>query len=387
MATIRTRKQADGTTRYTAIIRLRRGKALVHQEARTFAHRAAAITWAKHREVALEDPSALVPVKQDATTVAELVRWYIETFQTISKWQRSKQAHLEFLERCALGKLDVYDLTAAILIDHIRTRRAKGAGPATVANDLIWTGVVLRAAKNVKGLPVRPEIVQEARQACAELRLTGKARKRARRPTADELARLCDYFTRRDKRAQIPMLAVMRFALTSARREAEICRLEWKDNDEINQTGMVRDAKHPTAKEGNHRRFKYTPGAWAIVKAQRRDSRYIFPYDPRSVGAAFTRACHFLQIDDLRFHDLRHEATSRLFEMGYQIQEVAQFTLHDSWNELKRYTNLKPENVRAVIAPAPAAASATPRHRRDAPPTTSQPDLFGGQSARRGRSH
>ena len=196
---------------------------------------------------------------------------------------------------------------------------------------------------------MRPEIVQEAREACSELRLTGKARKRARRPTADELARLRDYFARRDKRAQIPMLAVMEFALTSARREAEICRLEWKDNDEINQTGMVRDAKHPTAKEGNHRRFKYTPGAWALVKAQPRDSRYIFPYDPRSISAAFTRACHFLQIEDLRFHDLRHEATSRLFEMGYQIQEVAQFTLHDSWTELKRYTNLKPENVRAVM--------------------------------------
>ena len=385
MPYIKVRKQSDGSTRYTAIVRLRSGKTIVHQEARTFAHRSAAVSWAKHREVELEDPSALTRVQDGAPTLAELIRWYIENFESVSKWQRSKQAHLQFLERHALGQTNALTLTSAQLIDHVRSRRAKGAGPATVANDLIWTGVVLRAAKNVKGLPVRPEVVQEAREACAELRLTGKARKRARRPTADELARLRDYFARRDKRAQIPMLAVMDFALTSARREAEICRLEWKDNDEIHQTGMVRDAKHPSAKEGNHRRFKYTPGAWAIVKAQRRDSRYIFPYDPRSVGAAFTRACHFLQIEDLRFHDLRHEATSRLFEMGYQIQEVAQFTLHDSWNELKRYTNLKPESVRAVIAPA--AATAIPRHRHDGPLATSQPDLFGGQSARRGRSH
>ena len=41
-------------------------------------------------------------------------------------------------------------------------------------NDLIWIGVVLRAARSVKGLPVRPEIAQEAREACAELRLIGK---------------------------------------------------------------------------------------------------------------------------------------------------------------------------------------------------------------------
>jgi integrase len=160
------------------------------------------------------------------------------------------------MERHALGKADAFALTSARLIDHVRSRRAKGAGPANVANDLIWLGVVLRAAKSVRELPVRPEIVKEAREACGELRLTGKARKRARRPTADELARLRDYFARRDKRSQIPMLSVMEFALTSARREAEICRLEWKDNDEANQTGMVRDAKHPTAKEGNHRRFK-----------------------------------------------------------------------------------------------------------------------------------
>ncbi len=59
-----------------------------------------------------------------------------------------------------------------------------------------------------------------------------------------------------------------------------------------------------------------------------------------------------LGIENLRFHDLRHEATSRLFEAGYQIHEVAQFTLHDSWNELKRYANLKPENVRALPTPS-----------------------------------
>jgi hypothetical protein len=174
MPTIKVRKQTDGTTRYTAIVRIRRGGAILHRESRTFAHRSAAISWAKHREVALEDPGALTRVQQGAPSVAELIRWYIDNFEGVSKWQRSKQAHLEFLERHALGKANALTLASADLIDHVRSRRAKGAGPATVANDLIWAGVVLRAAKSVKGLPVRPEIVQEAREACAELRLTGK---------------------------------------------------------------------------------------------------------------------------------------------------------------------------------------------------------------------
>ena len=56
MATIRARTQANGSTRYTAMVRLRKGKTLIHQEAKTFAFRAAAASWAKHREVELERP-------------------------------------------------------------------------------------------------------------------------------------------------------------------------------------------------------------------------------------------------------------------------------------------------------------------------------------------
>lgn len=361
MPTIKVRKQANGTTRYTAIVRLRRHGKILHRESRTFAHHSAALSWAKHREVALEDPAELARPRQSPVTLAELIRWYIDTFATISRWQRSKQTHLEFLERHALGKTIALTLTVADLIRHVQLRRVGGAGPATVINDLIWIGVVLRAAKSVRGLPVSPDIVAEARTACRELRLIGKARRRTRRPTADELAQLREHFRSRDRRAVIPMETIMDFAIASARRESEICRLEWRDNDQATRTGMVRDAKHPTAKNGNHRRFKYTPEAWALVAAQPRRSEYIFPYDPKSVGAAFTRACKLLGIQDVRFHDLRHEATSRLFERGYHIHEVAQFTLHDSWNELKRYTNLKPENLRDI---APVHANRARERRR-----------------------
>jgi hypothetical protein len=174
MATIRTRKQADGSTRYTAIVRLRRGKTPVHQEARTFAHRSAALTWAKHREVVLEDPSALVRVQPGAPTVAEVIRWYIDNFETVSKWQRSKQAHLEFLQRNALGKLNALTLKVAELLDHVRSRR-DSAGPATVAN--------VRHARNFAS-PGRPAthsaIASERpmceRRTCAQLPVSGTSR-------------------------------------------------------------------------------------------------------------------------------------------------------------------------------------------------------------------
>ena len=88
MPTIKTRKQADGATRYTAIVRLRRQGKILHRESRTFTHRSAALSWAKHREVALENPAELARLRQSTPTLAELIRWYIDTFETISRWQR-----------------------------------------------------------------------------------------------------------------------------------------------------------------------------------------------------------------------------------------------------------------------------------------------------------
>jgi integrase len=62
-------------------------------------------------------------------------------------------------------------------------------------------------------------------------------------------------------------------------------------------------------------------------------------------GAAFHRTCKAIDIDDLCFHDLRHEGTSRLFEAGFSIQQVAMVTGHKDWRMLRRYTNLKPEDL------------------------------------------
>jgi len=242
------------------------------------------------------------------------------------------------LERDPIGDADALTLDGPRLVQFIQTRRHHGAGPSTAGNDLIWIGVVLRAAKNVDRKPIRPEVVNEARATCRELRLIGKSRRRHRRPTDAELEALDEHFRFRDQRADIPMFDIWHFAISSTRREDENCRLLWEDNDPKTRTGILRDAKHPESKDANHRRFRYTQEAWDIVQRQPRTGARIFPYKPKSVCAAFTRACQLLGIQNLHFHDGRHEAISRLFELGYHIEEVALFSLHESWDELKRYT-------------------------------------------------
>jgi integrase len=209
----------------------------------------------------------------------------------------------------------------------------------------------LDAAKTAKKLPFPLEAIDEARKYCVKHRLIARSKRRERRPTNEELQRLDEYFQVRDRHrcTVVPMRPILWFAIYSARRESEICRLEWSDNDPRAKSGLVRDAKHPREKLGNHLRFKYTPQGWDIVHAQPKCSRFVFPYNPTTVSDAFTSACRILGIQELRFHDLRHEAISRLFELGYDIHEVAQFSLHSSWEDLKRYTHLRPENLRQVI--------------------------------------
>src|ERR1700722_1882196 len=123
LAHILARMRGSGV-RYTANIRIKKNGVIVHRESKTFEMRSAAEKWARAREVALEDPTALIRVTHGAPSLAELIRWYIDAFETISKWQRSKQTHLEFLERHSIGESNALLLTTPILVDHVRARRA-----------------------------------------------------------------------------------------------------------------------------------------------------------------------------------------------------------------------------------------------------------------------
>jgi len=60
--------------------------------------------------------------------------------------------------------------------------------------------------------------------------------------------------------------------------------------------------------------------------------------------------CRELKIEGLRWHDLRQEATSRLFERGLGLQEVAAIIGHKTWAMLKRYTHPRAEDLARKLA-------------------------------------
>ena len=139
--------------------------------------------------------------------------------------------------------------------------------------------------------------------------------------------------------SSLPMQKIVTFAIFSTRRQEEITLLRWDDleGDRI----LVRDMKHPGDKIGNNVWCELTPEASQIIQSMNHDDERIFPYSTDAISAAFTRACKFLGISDLRFHDLRHEGISRLFEMGRTIPQAAAVSGHRSWNSLKRYIHIR----------------------------------------------
>lgn len=116
------------------------------------------------------------------------------------------------------------------------------------------------------------------------------------------------YFEMQTRRkAQIDMPKLIAFAIFSTRRQAEITRFRWDDLDETRQAVLVRNMKKNGQKIGNNVWCHLPDEAWAILQSMPKVEREIFPYNSRSVLASFTRACLFLEIEDLHFHDQRHD--------------------------------------------------------------------------------
>lgn len=250
--------------------------------------------------------------------------------------------------KAGLGNIRADKLTAADIMKYVRGR---GYGPATAQSEVSILGTLLKAARLLMGYKV-PDVIDDARET---LKMTGRLKKpveRDRRPTAEELHRICEWF---DKRSYLPMRDVIWFSVHSAMRAGEVTRIQWADYDPQEKTIIIRDRKDPRKKQGNHQVVPLLDEAIEIIERQPRTSEFIFPYKSRTFSTIFPRACQALGIENLKWHDLRHEGTSRLFERGYSIPEVALFTGHKDWTMLRRYTHLKAKGLRRLPLPAVAA--------------------------------
>jgi integrase len=176
----------------------------------------------------------------------------------------------------------------------------------------------------------------------SDINLVGEANERNRRLLPGELETLKAAV----RPTHVPLGDMIDFALCTGLRLSEICNLEWKDLNPLTKMIWVFNRKDPKDKMKKHTHLPLLFNALNIIDRQpTRANKKIFPYVSGYVSALFGHTVEAAGIKDLHFHDLRHEAISRLFEAGYAIQQVALVSGHKNWKHLARYTHVKGEDL------------------------------------------
>lgn len=345
---IEKRQRVDGSLRYRCTVGVKEGGKYIYRENRTFGKQSHAKTWGAARVAELESNGVPSANNLDKMSLGDLLKRYINDPSLGGKAGRTKRYVLNMLLDCEIAEIPLAELSTNHVIEHCRQRQGAGAGPSTVNHDVSYLTSVLAAAKPVYGVDYTSNPAVEARPLLTKMGIVGKSKRRSRRPIGDELDRLTAGLAERSSHAgsKIPFVDMLQFSILSCMRVGEMCKIDWVDVDEAQRAVLVRDRKDPRKKSGNHMLVPLLGEAWDILQRQPRTGGRVFPYNPRSVTAGFQRVSKELGIEDLRYHDLRREGASRLFEAGFSIEEVAQVTGHRSLNVLWQvYTELYPKSL------------------------------------------
>ncbi len=357
------RKRANG--RYQALIR----KAGFPHQSKTFEKRTDAKAWASVIESTMVRGQFVHRSDQDMTLAQALEKYKAEVTPT-------KKGHKE--ESYKIGALLRDPLAAKMLhaikppdVAQLRDQLEKsGLSGSSVLKRLALLSHVYTTARREWGVVTENPVLL--------VRKPRPARGRERRLRADEEAYLLGAFSRtfedldvsatwvthQGNRRNPNMEPLVRLALSTAARQGELLKLRWGDVDLQNRTATFRDTKN-----GRDRTIPLSADAWVVLKnwqlAQHRPGTQtpVFNTTASSVSQAWERAvirarrqyeadCGFGGktpdphiLADLRFHDLRHEAVSRLFEKGLNVVEVASISGHQSLQMLSRYTHLSPSEL------------------------------------------
>jgi integrase len=308
-------------------------------QCKTFATKAQAQAWVRHLE-ALQDSGDAVAIV-GTYTIGDVLRAYRKMREKARPISDSSNEHymLKHLES-GLGDKLLARITPSDVVDYATMRKEEGAGPYTINMDISKLGTALRyGAAYLRITP--PDIVGAARPLLSHLRLIGGGGKRERRPTEDELHRLLAHIAVTVGQVYADAVA---FAAISAMRRGEVCAILKADIDPKTRIVPVW-RKHPRLGKVLERVPLIGESFDIAMRQPNSEDGRVFPIHPQTISKYFLQACRDLGIVDLHLHDMRHEGTSRLFEEGLSIPQVALVTGHRKWENLKRYTQLAPESL------------------------------------------
>ncbi|KJG00067.1 tyrosine-type recombinase/integrase [Photobacterium angustum] len=351
MSITKRKNKHSNATKYCCRIRHKANNGQSLDYSRTFEQRQLATKWGQTEINKLNGikHGGIIPQQE---TVGYLIQQSLER-GLVTPEQRSKHSNLNMLLRYPIAMLPLADLQEYDIVEHCQLRRKEGALPQTINVEISNLRALFKLAKPVFRLAINDQIFRDVYGTLVYMKLVAKSNRRNRRPTSEELKRL-EHALRQQQnklRTTIPYADLLEFSILSCMRVSEMCSILWSDIDDKTKSVLVRDRKDPREKIGNHQMVPLLGSAWDIVQAQPQTDSRIFPYNPKSVSTGFQRVRNKLGIKDLRYHDMRREGASRLFETGFSIEEVAQVTGHKDLKVLWQvYTELNPGRLHARIS-------------------------------------
>lgn len=317
---------------------------------KTLPTKPAAVAWATQKKAELTSPTAHEIVASE-WTVDMLLDRYIKEVHPHRPFARSKMSTIKLTAE-HFTDIPISSLTPEHIFQYAERRRAgyKGRAPigkATLNQQLTYLAQMIEHARTLWGVDLPSNAARDALSALSKIGLVGGSKHRDRRVAPHELISLLEIAEEHRSGWMAPMI---RLAVETGMRQSEICELKWEHVDFEASTIFIKDRKHPTEKKGNDQTIPVSEAAldvlreWGIGTAHR---GRVFP-DVKlasSVSDRFAVVREKAGIEDLHFHDLRHEAISRFFEKGLQIQEVARISGHKDWKQLLRYTQLTAESL------------------------------------------
>jgi len=345
MARIKTRQAADGTSRYTAEVRLKGHP----PQAATFKRLTDAKKWIQDTESAIREGRHFKSAKAKKHTVAEMITRYCTEHLPNPKSNKSKGYNLkEQKERSAklawwsskIGCFALADVTHQKINEHLVAMEQSAATCDKYLKNLQhvftiaiehWDWLQDNPAKKVPS----PELSND----------------RVRYLSDDERERLL-IECKASKNKQLHLCVIL--AISSGMRLSELMELRWPD---VN----VKDGfllLHKT-KNGERRRVPLSGHGLDLLrehaKVRRLDTDLLFPSgiiqdQPVLVRKAFVNALHRARITDFHWHDLRHTAASYLIMGGASLAEVGEILGHKSAAVTKRYAHLSDSHVSNVVA-------------------------------------
>lgn len=285
--------------------------------------------WATILESEMERGVFVSRTEAEATLVKDVLHRYATEVLPTKRSEQSDRSRIKTLLD-TFGDYRLASLTST-QVAKFRDQRLKVVGPQSVIHEISLLNRVLKTATMDWGIALPGGLPT------TQVRKPTKPHGRDRRVSESEIAKILEATESAELRTIITL------AVETGMRRNELASLLWEDVDLAKQTAHL-----PKTKTDVPRTIPLSKAAVAALRTFGvRNNGRIFSLQAESMSQAFERACkpHRANISDFRFHDLRHEATSRLFEKGLNVMEVAAITGHKTLDMLKRYTHLRAEDL------------------------------------------